>query len=238
MCLFLDIIEMELYLLAVVVLSLISLCVYRVKQNLNTERRNSSIFFLFIWIFTLVVVLFGLGGKYAPYHSSIAEILIRIGDMFTICIMLSMTFFTNSILYGTIYKEKKAFLIFLYVLIEGIVIVIFYAILPIEFVDLPITSFLMGETYNEITYSMHQIITIAYFPMILPILYVFINMGRIDPPNKNRKYRLYLIAFICAIIELAFDMPGTFPQLLFFWRLFAVISMTLVIIALLIPRVE
>ena len=177
----------------------------------------------------LLVVLLGMTGKYAPHGSLGAELALRLADSLTIGVMLSMTFFANSILYGSIYSEKKALLLSLYVLIEGAVIVTFYWVLPV--------TFLQWVTYNEITYSLHPIITIAYFPVILPILYVFINMEKVDPDNK-KKYRLYLIGFISLLIELAFDMPGTLPELMFVWRCFALTAMIIVIIALLIPRVE
>ncbi|MFX1294063.1 MAG: hypothetical protein ACFFD2_04290 [Promethearchaeota archaeon] len=222
-----DIIEIQLYLLAVVVLTLVSICAYRVKKNFKTERRNSTIFFLSIWAFAIIVVVFGLAGKYAPYASQLAAILLRIGDSFSIVVLLSMTFFANSILFGTIYREKKAKIITLYVVVEAIVILILFWVMPV--------SFLPAVTYNEITYGLNELITIAYFPLIAPILYVFIKMERIDPGNKW-KYRLYLAGFIGAIVELAFDMPGTLPELLFVWRCFALGGMALIIIALLLPR--
>lgn len=218
---------MELYILAVVVFILIGICVYRVIKYFKTETRNSTIFFLLIWLFTLITVVFGLAGKNTSLYSLQAEILLRAGDSFTIGIMLSMTFFANSILYGGIFKRNKALLISIYVIIEAAIILTFYWVLP--------GSFLIGANYNELTYDLNEIITVAYVPLILPILYVFINMGKVDQPNK-KKYSLYLIGFLCAIVELAFDMPGTLPELLFIWRLFALASMILVIIALLLPK--
>ncbi len=224
-----DPIELQLYLAGLVTLILIGISAYRVIQNLKTEGRNSTIFFMLIWIFSLILVVLGLAGKYAPQGSSIAEVLLRLADSFSILILLMMTFFANSILYGTIYKKNKALLITAYAIIESLVIIIMFWLLPITFAG--------GVPYNEISYLFHEIITIAYFPLILPILYVFIKMEKIDLINKW-KYRLYLSGFIGAIIMLAFDMPGTFPELLFVWRCFGLVGLIILIIALLLPRTE
>ena len=223
-----DLIQIQLYILAVVVLVLISICLYRVIKNFNTESRNATIYFLLIWVFTLVVVVLGLVGKYAPYQSLFAMTILRLADSFTVVILMCMTFFACSVLYGTIIRDKKALFFTIFVLVESIVIVIFYWIAPMVFT--------VAE-FNEITYAYNYALTVAYFPLILPILYLFIKMEKIDEPNKW-KHRLYLIGFICAIMELAFDMPGTLPNLLLLWRTFALISMTIVIIALLLPRKE
>ena len=223
-----DIIQVQLYILAVVVLVLISICTYRVIKNYNTESRNATIFFLFIWVFTLVVVVLGLVGKYAPYQSLFAMFMLRLADSFTVAILMCMTFFASSVLYGTIYKDKKALFFTIFVAVESFIIVIFYWTAPMFFTVVE---------FNEITYAFNYALTIAYFPLILPILYLFIKMEQIDEPNKW-KHRLYLIGFIFAIMELAFDMPGTLPNLLLLWRTFALVSMIIVIIALLLPRKE
>ena len=232
----LDLITIELYLLAVVAIILILICGYRAIKNFDTDMRMSSIYFFLIWIFAIVVVIFGLGGKNAPFASSTAEFLLKLGESFSIGVLLSMTLFANTILYDTIYNDRKALLITFYTAALGIIILSLFWMLPTTFLILP--EFALGGAYNEITYTPYQfLITIMYFPMIFPIWYVFINMVRVDPDNK-KKYWLYLIGFIFAIVELAFDMPGTLPELLFVWRLFALISMCTVIVALLIPRAE
>ncbi|NHI92883.1 MAG: hypothetical protein EAX96_10310 [Candidatus Lokiarchaeota archaeon] len=223
-----DLIQIQLYILGIVVIVLISICIQRVVKSYNTESRNSSIFFLLIYVFTLLVVLLGLIGKYAPYQSPLAIFMLRLADSFTVIILMNMTFFASSVLYGTIHSDKKALFFTIFVIIESTFIVIFYWVAPIQFT--------VAE-FNEITYVFNVPLTIAYFPLILPILYLFIKMEKIDEPNKW-KHRLLLIAFICAIMELAFDMPGTFPELLFVWRSFALVSMIIVIIALLLPRKE
>ncbi len=225
-----DLIELNLILLAVTLITLIIICGYRVIQNLKTEGRNAAIFFLLIWLISFMVTLLAMGGQAAPYGSKSAEVFIRTADSLSPGIMLSMVFFSDSILYGTIYKERKALLLSLYVLIQGIIISILYWTLPVTFL---VPS--LGNIINEITYSLHFLITIVVMPMIIPILYTFIDMERIDPANKL-KYRLYFIGFICILVNIAFDMPGTLPELVFVWRNFALASVVLSLIAQLLPR--
>jgi len=223
-----DIIQIQLYVLAVVIAILIAISIQRVVKNFHSESRNSTIFFLCIWLFSLVVVVLGLIGKYAPYQSEIAIFTLRLADSISVFILINMTFFASSVLYDTVYKDKKALFISIYVLIMSCFIVVFYWIAPIIF---------SVAEFNEITYLFNYAFTIAYFPLIFPIWYLFIKLEKIDEENKW-KHRLYLIGFIFAIMELAFDMPGTLPNLLIVWRTFALASMILVIIALLLPRKE
>ncbi len=222
-------IELELYCLAIVVLTLISICTYRVAKFFKTPTRNATIFFLCIWVFSLITVLLGLAGNYAPFHSAEAVNIFRFAGSSTAFILFSMIFFANSVLYGGIIKGKKATLIVIYVLAECAIIVTLYLTVP--------TSFIPGQTFNNITYQFSGFIALAYVPMVLPIIYVFINMERADPPNKG-KYRLYLIGFICALVELAMDIPGTMPDFTFVWRLFALVAMVLNVVALLLPKAQ
>ncbi|HMF30418.1 MAG TPA: hypothetical protein VKK79_03335 [Candidatus Lokiarchaeia archaeon] len=224
-----DDIALELYCLGVAALILIGICTYRVIKYYKTEQRNTTFYFLFIWLFSLVTVLLGLAGNDAPFHSDESVIIFRIAGSSTIAILLSMVFFANAILYGGVIKGKTAALIVFYVLVESVAILILYLTVP--------TTFIPDISYNNITYQYSAYIALAYVPMILPILYVFINMEKADSPNKT-KYRLYLIGFISALVEFALDIPGTIPELTFYWRLFALAAMILVLIALLLPKNE
>ncbi len=223
-----DPIELELYCLAIATLTLISICTYRVVKFRKTETRNSTIFFLLIWVFALTTVLLGLAGVSAPLHSEEAIIIYRFAGSSSILILFAMAFFANSVLYGGFVKGKKAKLIVVYVTAEAITILVLYLVVPVSFTT---------QSFNNIIYQYREFIALAYVPMVLPILYVFINMERADPPNKM-KYRLYLAGFITAIVELAMDIPSTMPEFTFLWRLFALAGMVLVIIALLLPKAK
>ncbi len=221
-------IELELIMLAIVAILLISICMYRVVKFYKTPTRNATIFFLLIWLFSLTTVLLGLAGNNAPYHSLESVMIFRITGSSSVLILFSMVFFANSILFGGIVKGKKAIMIVVYVLAECAVIVSLYLTVPTSFTD---------QSFNNIIYQNNGFIALAYVPMALPILYVFINMARVDPPNKN-KYRLYLVGFICGIIELGMDVPGIATDYTFVWRLFALAAMSLNTIALLLPKAK
>ncbi|HMF30419.1 MAG TPA: hypothetical protein VKK79_03340 [Candidatus Lokiarchaeia archaeon] len=224
-----DEITLELLFLGTLAIILIVICTYRVVKFYKTDTRNTTIYFLLIWLFSLATVLGGLVGTNAPFHSDEAGIIFRIADSMSIGILLSMVFFANSMLYGGVIKGRRAMLMVLYALVESVVIVTLYLTVPHTFVP--------DVTFNRLTYEYNIYISLAYVPIILPILYVFINMEKADPPNKT-KYRLYLIGFISALVELTFDIPGTLPDLTFYWRLFALAAMILVLIALLLPKTE